>query len=318
MSDEILVPTMADELTNHFLTKHGYEVVTVDNPGASEILRLAPDAAAVMMISKKIPNDLYAELPQLKILARRGVGYDNIDVNFAEKNGVWVTNTPGANAHSVAEMALMNILMLARKFRQVDQLTRTDDWTGAYQLLGHDLTEATVGIVGFGHVGRELARLLSAFGVRVLIYDRHPSQSKYGTFVDWNELFQTSDFVSLHLAANSETKHIVGQREFAMMKPDANVINLARGSIVDEIEFIQALQDKTIAGAALDVFETEPLPVKSTLMHLQNVIITPHIGANTIEANRQMAMTAAQMIDAGLSGRVPKYAVNQPNLVSQK
>ncbi|KRL57737.1 D-3-phosphoglycerate dehydrogenase [Paucilactobacillus oligofermentans DSM 15707 = LMG 22743] len=307
---------MADKLTNHFLSRQGYDVITVDNPGAPEILSLAPDIDAIMMISKKILNDIYQELPRLKILARRGVGYDNIDAHYAAQQGVWVTNTPGANAHSVAEMALMNILMLARRYREVDKLTRIDDWSGAYQLLGHDLTETTVGIVGFGNVGRELSKLLSILGVRVLIYDRNPRQTKYGTFVEWDELFQEADFVSLHLAANKYTKHIVGNHEFAMMKSDASLINLSRGSIVNEAELIQALQAHVIGGAALDVFEIEPLMAKSTLLQLQNVIITPHIGANTIEANRKMAMTAAQMIDSVLSGQVPKYAVNHPILVN--
>lgn len=314
MVEKVIVPKIADELTDHYLSKRGYEVITVDNPGKQEILSCAPDATAVMMISKPLPNDLYDQMPNLKILARRGVGYDNIDVDYAAKRGIWVTNTPGANAHSVAEMTLMNMLMLGRKFRQVDQMTRANDWSGAYQLIGHDLTAATVGIVGYGNVGQELARLLMALGVRVLIYDRNPQQTEFGTFVTWEQVFSEPDFVSLHLAATPETNQMIGTREFGLMKSGASLINLARGRIVDEQALINALQHKLIAGAALDVFEKEPLDAKSSLLAMDNVIITPHIGANTLEANREMALTAARMIDTVLSGGVPKLAVNKPRL----
>ena len=184
MTDKVIVPKIADDLTDHYLAKCGYEVLTVDNPGEEDILSLAPDAAAVM-ISKKLSNDIYDQMPNLKILARRGVGYDNIDVNFAAQQGVWVTNTPGDNAHSVAELALMDMLMLGRKFRAVEQQTRAGNWGGAYQLLGNDLVTATVGILGYGQVGRKLAHLLTALGVKVLIYDRHPQSVMDGTLVDW-------------------------------------------------------------------------------------------------------------------------------------
>lgn len=314
MTDKVIVPKIADDLTDHYLAKCGYEVLTVDNPGEEDILSLAPDAAAVMMISKKIPNEIYDQMPNLKILARRGVGYDNIDVNFAAQKGVWVTNTPGANAHSVAESALMDMLLLGRRFRAVERKTRANDWTGAYQLLGNDLAVATVGIVGYGHVGRELARLLTALGVKVLIYDRHSQPTTDGMFVDWETLFRTSDFVSLHLAAVPSTTHIVGATEFQWMRPTASLVNLARGKIVDESALITALQTQSIAGAALDVFEKEPLACENPLLAMDNVVITPHIGANTVEANREMAMTAAKMIDVVLSGQRPQFAVNEPVL----
>ncbi|WP_127848559.1 phosphoglycerate dehydrogenase [Lacticaseibacillus hulanensis] len=308
---KVIVPTVADELTDHYLAKHGYEVLTCPNPGPDEILQLAPDAAAVMMISKKLPNTIYDQMPKLKILARRGVGYDNIDVNYAADRGVWVTNTPGANAHSVAEMALMDMLLLARNFPQVDRKTRANDWGGAYKLLGRDLTSATVGIVGYGAVGREVAKMLHSLGVSVLIYNRTPRESTDGTFVDWDELFSKSDFISLHLAANAETRHVVGAHEFALMQPTAGLVNLARGTIVDEQALISALTSHQIGGAALDVFEQEPLPADSPLLKLPNVVLTPHVGANTEEANRQMALIAAQEIDRVLSGQKPEHPVNR-------
>ncbi|MCM6765050.1 phosphoglycerate dehydrogenase [Weissella paramesenteroides] len=314
MADKVIIPKISDELTDHYLSKKGYEVITIDNPGQKDILNLAPDAAVVMMVSKKISNDIYQQMPNLKILARRGVGYDNIDVDFAAKQGVWVTNTPGANAHSVAEMALMNMLQLRRRFRLVDKLTRDDQWVGAYQLLGQDLTAATIGIVGYGHVGQELARLLTALGAKVIIFDRKQKSSPYGKFVSWQKMFETADIISLHLAAVPETRHIVGDREFQWMKPESAIINLARGQIIDEQLLIWALQNKKIAGAALDVFQQEPIDKTNPLLKMDNVIVTPHIGANTQQANQKMAMIAAKMIDTVLRGERPKYAVNNPIL----
>ncbi|WP_390408765.1 phosphoglycerate dehydrogenase [Lacticaseibacillus jixiensis] len=308
----VLLPKVSDELTHHWLSQRGYHVVTCENPGAEEILRLAPNAAAVMMISKPIPNDLYALLPNLEILARRGVGYDAIDVETAAAHGVWVTNAPGANAQSVAELALMDLLMLARNFGVVNHLARNGEWGQAYATLGHELRAEVVGIVGFGHVGQALAQLLHALGVKVLLYDRHPQATTLGTFVSWDELFQQADYVSVHLAATPETKHCIGARELALMKPTASLVNLARGSVVDNQALYQALTAKTIAQAALDVFEAEPLPLSDPLYQLPNVIMTPHIGADTLEANRVMAEIAARQIDLVLSGHTPEYPVNHP------
>lgn len=312
---KVLLPEIADVLTDHYLAKHGYAVVTCDNPGEAEILQLAPDAAAIMMISKPIPNSLYAKLPNLEILARRGVGYDAIDVDYAASQGVWVTNAPGANARTVAELALMDLFMLARQFHAVDLKTRANDWTGAYQtLLGHELFGATVGIVGVGHVGQTLAEMCHALGMNVLLYDRHPrADQTSGEYVAWDDLFKQADYVSLHIASVPATKHCVSTHEFELMKPTASLVNLARGAVVDTEALVDALQTHQIAQAALDVFEQEPLPADHPFYQMPNVILTPHIGANTIEANRKMAMIAAKQIDLVLTGQQPQYPVNQPH-----
>lgn len=312
MTNKVIIPKISDDLTDHYLAKHGYEVVTVENPGEDEIMATAPDAAAVMMISKNFPNDLYAKMPNLKVLARRGVGYDNIDVDYAAEQGVWVTNTPGANAHSVAEMALMHMLMLARRFPQVNRRLRENDWEGGAEFLGNDLSSATVGVIGFGNIGQEIARIVSGLGARVLIYARHPRDTEYGTFVDWETLFQEADFVSLSIAATPETQHMVGANEFEMMKNSAALVNVARGSIVDEPALIRALETNGIAGAGLDVFENEPLEADSKLRQLDNVVMTPHVAANTLDANREMSITAVRMIDEVLQGRTPEFGVNKP------
>ncbi|WP_156321864.1 NAD(P)-dependent oxidoreductase [Lacticaseibacillus thailandensis] len=218
----------------------------------------------------------------------------------------------GGHARAVAEAALMDILLLARNIPQTQACMQQSGWAAAYGLLGHEVGSATVGIVGFGHIGQLLAQLLTGLGARVLIYDRHPRPTPYGSFVTWDELFRRSDYVSLHLAAVPDTIHSVSAHEFGLMPEHAGLINLARGSIVDEPALIAALQNGTIGGAALDVFAEEPLPADNPLWHLPNVLVTPHIGANTEEANRTMAMTAARMIDQVLSGQRPDFPVNEP------
>lgn len=314
MTEKIIMPAVADELTEHYLTKQGFEVLTVDNPDEENILATAPDAAAVMMISNKIPNSMYDKMPNLKVLARRGVGYDNIDVNFAAKKGIWVTNTSGANAVSVAEAAVLDIMLLARKFDPISKKLRAGDWTGGYHIMGHDLIGATVGIVGFGHIGQAVAKILSSFGVKILIYNRTHYETDYGEYVDWDTLFKTADFVSLHLAAVPETKEIVNAQTLALMKPTASLINLARGAIVDEGALVDALKSKKLAGAALDVYQHEPITADNPLLALDNVFVTPHVGSNTVESNQRMAMGAVKMIEQVLRGQTPQWAVNEPKL----
>lgn len=311
MSQKIVVPEKADRLTNYYLRKKGYDVVNFAYPTQDQILENAADAAALMLYVTPITKKLYDNMPNLKIIAQHSVGYDNVDVNYAAERGVWVTNTPGANAQSVAETAVLDMLLMSRQAHLVNAKMMSGHLTSGYQIEAHELAGTTVGIVGFGQIGQAVAKLLQPFGVRVLIYNRTKRFTMDGEFVDWETLFKESDYVSLHLAAVPETHHIVGTQEFKWMKPSATLINLARGSVVDEEALITALQSGEIGYAALDVFEKEPLPVTSPLMKLDNVFLTPHTGANTVEANRRMAMTAAKMIDEALSGKVPDLALNK-------
>lgn len=312
MIPKIIVPQSADEYSDHYLAKRGYNIVNVDSATEKKILEVAPDASAVMMFTAKFPNSLYKKMPNLKIIAEHGVGYDNIDVDFAAKQGVWVTNTPGTNARSVAESTVLDILMTAKHSYQISNLMRDNQIKSAKRLMGNELFNSTVGIVGFGNIGQAVAKLLSGFGVKVLIYNRTLKETPYGSFVDWETLFEQSDYITVHLAATPATRHLIGKKEFDLMKSSASLINLARGSILDQEALIQALRTNQIAGAALDVFQEEPLPQDSQLFDFDNVFLTPHTGANTVEAFKRMSIGASKMIDSVLSGKNPDWAVNNP------
>lgn len=311
---KVIIPEIADKQTDHYLTKKGYEVLTVTNPDEATILATAPDVAGIMMFVSPFPNELYAKLPRLKVLARYGVGYDSIDVDYAATQGVWVTNTPGANAISVAENAVTDIMMLSKRSFEVSTLMRQGKLSKAKGIFGHELAGATVGIVGYGHIGQAVAKMLSGFGVKTLIYNRTKRPTEFGEYVDLATLLKQSDYVTLHIAATEQTTHLIGEKELNMMKPGASLINLARGSVVDEPALISALKSHQIASAALDVFDTEPLPADSSFYQLDNVFLTPHTASNTVEAGQNMAFGAAKMIDAVLSGQTPKWAVNSPQL----
>ncbi|MCH5462408.1 phosphoglycerate dehydrogenase [Lactobacillus sp. LC28-10] len=311
---KVIIPEIADKQTDHYLTKKGYEVLTVADADEATILATAPDVAGIMMFVSPFPNDLYDKLPNLKVLARYGVGYDSIDAEYAATKGVWVTNTPGANATSVAENAVTDMMMLAKQSFEVSTLMRAGQQDAAKQIFGHEITGSTVGIVGYGHIGQAVAKMLSGFGVKVLIYNRTKRPTEYGEYVDLETLMKQSDYVTLHIAATKQTTHLIGEKEISLMKPSASLINLARGSVVDEQALIKALEDHQIASAALDVFDEEPLPADSPFFKMDNVFLTPHTGSNTVEAGVKMALGASKMIDEALSGQKPEWAVNAPKL----
>lgn len=311
MAQKVIVPKKSIALSNDYLRQKGYDVVEVDDPTEAAILSAAPDAAGIVMFVAPFPNDLYDKLPNLKVLARYGVGYDNIDADFAATKGVWVTNTPGANAVSVAEAAITDMLIMAKHSVSVTNAMRSGEVAKSH-VMGRELSGSTVGIVGYGHIGQMVAKMLRGFGVRTLIYNRTQRPTEDGTYVDWETLFKESDFISLHLAAVPETDKIVGAKEFAMMKNDAILVNLARGGIIDEPAMIEALKAHQIGGAALDVYTQEPLATDSPLFDLDNVYLTPHTGANTLQAHINMATGASKMVDEVLSGQEPEWPVNRP------
>ncbi|MDR1386348.1 MAG: phosphoglycerate dehydrogenase, partial [Propionibacteriaceae bacterium] len=263
------------------------------------ILRLSP-----------FGRDIIEQLPKLQIVARHGVGYDNVDVSAATERGVWVTNTPLANAKSVAETALTLLLALAKRVVDNADHMRAGDffWKNAH--MGTDLEGKTIGIVGYGKIGRELAIKLSGLGVDILVHDPHVPAVEHGVLVERDVLLRESDFVSLHLPSTPDTERSFDAAAFATMKSTACLINLARGALVDEVALVEALRDGVIAGAALDVFTVEPLPENHPLFQLDNVLLTPHIASNTVETMERMALQAAQEVDRVLSGADPLWSVN--------
>jgi Lactate dehydrogenase and related dehydrogenases len=220
-----------------------------------------------------------------KILVRFGVGFDNVDLAAASKNGIAVARTTAANNTAVAEMALTLMLSCSRKIAKGQECVRSGNWV---KDVGHEIINGTVGIIGFGGIGKRLARLLSGFDCRIVVYDPHPNHEAMKEMgielVSLEELLKVSDAVSIHVPLLEETTNMISTREFEIMKPSAVLVNTSRGGIVDENALYEALKDGKIAGAGLDVFGLEPLPLNSSLLELDNVVLTPHVSSQTEES----------------------------------
>ncbi len=282
-----------------------------------ELLSRAAGAhALITLMSERVDDALLdAAGPQLKVVANFAVGYDNIDVPACRRRGVVATNTPGVLDDATADMAFALLLAVARRLPEGEALVRSGAWTGwrPEQLLGAHVTGATIGIVGLGRIGRAVARRARGFDMRLLYHNRRPDpaaerelNARYETM---DELLSQSDFVSLHVPLTAETRHLIGQRELALMKPTAVLVNTARGPVVDEAALVSALQGGSIAGAGLDVYEDEPA-VDPGLLGLQNVVLAPHLGSATRETRTAMARLCSEAVLAVLAGREPANAIS--------
>ncbi len=251
---------------------------------------------------------------QLVVLARAGAGVDKIDIAACTANGVAVFNTPDTLTHSTASAALTLMLALAKRLFPQQELVRTGRWDRQPEFLGDDLMGATLGIVGLGKTGSELARLVAPFNMRVLSYspkaDRSQAETLSVQLVTLETLLSNSDFVSLHCRLNENTRGMLGPRELKLMKPGAYLINVGRGELVDEVALVDALREKSIAGAGLDVFETEPLPLSHPLLELDNVILTPHWLPSTRRASRATRQVLIENIVKVAQGLAPQNVVN--------
>ncbi|MCP9486028.1 MAG: D-glycerate dehydrogenase [Gaiellaceae bacterium MAG52_C11] len=263
-------------------------------------------------LADRVDSDLLQRAgPNLRVVANFAAGLDNVDVEAATARGVLVTNTPGAVTRPTAELAVALTLTLLRRVAEGDRLLRGRvawEWAPMW-MLGSGLKGRTLGIVGFGRIGKDAARLASAFGMNV-ISTRRPGQLADPASVPLDELLRSADVVSLHCPLTVETKHLIGSRELSLMRPTAILVNTSRGPVVDERALVAALQEQRIAGAALDVFEFEPA-VTAELLELENVVLTPHLGGATWEAREEMGAQCAEALEAVLiEGVQPKYAVN--------
>jgi len=286
-----------------------------------EIVReLGPDHAArydaLYVNMARTPASAVARSDlRLKVVARHGVGYDSVDVPAMTKAGIVVTNTPMPMPRPVATIALTFILALAGKLMLKDRLTRTNRWDERMDNMGMGLTGRTLGVVGAGRIGKELLRMARTFDLKLLASDPYVNEVELGYIgarkVDLPTLLRESDFVVTIPLLNDETRHLISAREFAQMKPTAYFINVSRGPVVDEPALIAALQANKIAGAALDVFEREPVDPANLLLAMDNVIVTPHALCWTDECFHNMAMTGLRSIVDALSGRVPEFVVNR-------
>jgi glyoxylate reductase len=254
---------------------------------------------------------------QLTIISNYAVGFDNIDVQAATDRGILLGNTPGVLTETTADLAFALLMAAARRLGEGIDYIRADKWQTfkPMELLGRDIHHATLGIVGMGRIGTEVARRAKGFDMEVIYYD-HRGRAEKGETVGarmcstLDELFEQADFISIHVPLNSETHHLIDADAFSKMKNMAILINTARGPVVDTDALYKALRSEKIAYAALDVTNPEPLPSDHKLMMLSNCLIVPHIGSATIETRSKMAVMAAENLLAGIQGKVPDHLVN--------
>ena len=252
--------------------------------------------------------------PQLKVISNHAVGFDNIDVPAATARGIPVGNTPGILTDATADFAFTLLLSAARRVVEGERYVRQGKWKtwGPALLLGADISNATLGIIGYGRIGQAVARRAQGFNMRILYYDPFPPQTADlpGQAVDLETLLRESDFVSVHTPLNEQTRGLIDSRAFALMKANAVLVNTARGPVVDPNALYQALKEKRIFAAALDVTDPEPLPIDSPLLELDNLVVVPHIASASRSTREKMSVMAAENLIAGLSGERLPNCVN--------
>jgi len=277
---------------------------------------------AVMITSQHaITSRVIAAAPKLKVIVKRGARPENVDYDAATKRGIVVAWTPGVNYVAVAEHTVMLMLCLAKKTIPQMEMLRSGAWrepdAGIQELCGK-----TVGIVGLGGIGKALCRMLDGFDVTFLAYDPYisPAQAKEVNvnLVSLKELLRQSDYVTIHAALTEETRHLIGENELSMMKKTTHLINTARGGLIDESALLKALKEGEIAGAGLDVFESEPPEHENPLLHLPNVVVTPHMAGWSDEAVYREQKEAALEIKLVLEGERPRYPINPEVLENRK
>jgi D-3-phosphoglycerate dehydrogenase / 2-oxoglutarate reductase len=319
-SPKVLVADSISQRGIDELSRDGALEVTVKT-GLSdrELVDLIPQFSALVVRSQtKVTDQILTAGTQLRVVGRAGVGVDNVDVETATRRGVIVLNAPGGNTVSTAEHAFSLLLSVARKIPQADANVRGEHWDKK-NFEGVELYNKTLGVIGMGRIGSELSRRAIAFGMRVVAYDPYLSATRARSLQvelvdDIDDLLMSADFISLHTPLTAETRHLLDFARLQKTKRGVRIINCARGGLIDEEALAKALQDRHVAGAALDVFETEPLPIDSPLRSAPNLILTPHLGASTSEAQESVGIEIAQSIRAALLEGTIRNAVNMPNL----
>jgi D-3-phosphoglycerate dehydrogenase len=304
---EELSPATVDALGPDFDIRH------VDGTDRPALLAALADANAVLIRSAtQVDAEAIAAGPNLRVIARAGVGLDNVDVPAATRAGVMVVNAPTSNVISAAELAITHLLALARHLPAADASMKAGQWKRS-AFTGTELYEKTVGVVGLGRIGVLVAQRLAAFGVELIAYDPYvpPARAQQlgVTLVELDELMRRSDFITIHIPKTPETTNLIGAAEFALAKPTLRIVNASRGGIIDEDALLEALTTGRIAGAGLDVFVSEP-PTGSPLLSAPGIQLTPHLGASTDEAQEKAGVAVAKSVRLALDGELVPDAVN--------
>src|SRR5438876_408107 len=296
-----------------------FKVSLLENrPSETDLLPRVTEVAAMIVRSEtKVTKTIIEAAPKLRVIGRAGVGVDNVDVEAATQRGIVVMNTPGGNTISTAELTFSMLMALARKIPQAHASMKASQWSRK-EFQGVELYNKTLGILGMGRIGSEVARRAIAFGMRALAYDPYLSLSRAKALqvelIELEEVYARSDFVTVHMPMTDETRGMINAAAFARMKKGVRVLNCARGGIINEKDLYDAIQSGQVAGAALDVYDTEPLPKEFPLRDLPQVIMTPHLGASTEEAQENVGIEVAEAITDYLVHGAVRNAVNLPNL----
>src|ERR1700731_1609409 len=297
----------------------GLDVSVQTKLSPAKLIEIIPEFAALIVRSEtKVTGEILNAAKELRVVGRAGVGVDNVDVETATRRGVIVLNAPGGNTVSTAEHAFSLLLCVARKIPQADASLRANKWSRK-DFQGVELYDKTLGIIGMGRIGSELSRRAIAFGMRVVAYDPYLSAARARSLQvqlvdELDDLLSVADFISFHTPLTAETRHLLDAARLQKTRRGVRIINCARGGLIDESALAAALQSGHVAVAALDVFESEPLPAESNLRAQPNLILTPHLGASTAEAQESVGIEIAQSVRAALLEGTIRNAVNMPNL----
>ena len=305
----------------HLMPLHGVAEIVQGPPpydmmDRASVLDLASELHGIINQTElRVDAELLDAAPQLKIVANVAIGTDNLELDLMAERGIWATNTPEAPVESTADFTLAMLLALVRRIPVLDRYVRTGDWeTDGFQPGRWDgvlLSGKTLGIIGYGRIGRGVARRARAFGMNVVVFD--PMATSDPEYRPLEELLPQSDVVSMHVPLVDSTLHLMNAERFATMKPGALFLNMARGKVVDESALVAALQSGHVAGAGLDVFELEP-KVHSDLLAMDQVLLSPHVGGGTNESKLAARMLCAENIAVVLDGKSPLTPVNSPKL----
>lgn len=316
MALKVLIPQDVAEEGKQLLRDCGYEIKMGSGAAEEDLIRDVVDCDAILLRTAPVTRAVLEAGKNLKIVARHGAGYNNVDLEAADELGIWVTNAPDSTTNSVAEFTLGAIIAVAKRSFLLNKAIKENNFFYKNTHKGVDLMGKKLAIIGFGRIGRAVAKKAhDGLEMELIAYDPYAKPETipdYVTLVDWETAFKTADFVSLHMPLTKDNRGFIGRKEFEMMKPDAYFVNCARGEVVNEPELIQALNEGQIAGAFVDVYEQEPPVVDNPLLSMENVSVTPHMASNTVECMRLMATQAASQIHKVLSGGQPDWSVNHP------
>ena len=310
-------PARTFETLRELLPESQFELEAVDTPEAYDAMT---DAEIMILRIFKAPAEVIERNKNLKMILRWGAGYDSVDIQAAGERGILVTNTPGANAGAVAELAVMLMLAVGRKLLCHHESLRQGEWSkNTFLNSSYSLNNKIVGIIGAGNIGRQVAKRVQAFGAKTQYYDEFkltPAvEAEFSLpYVTFEELIKTSDIITLHIPLTDQTKHIIGAKELERMKPGAIVINTARGGLVDDCALAAAVRDGRLRGAGLDGVEREPLSPDDELLQDPNIIVTPHVGGGTADIGDVILPMLAQDIRDFADGNDVKHVVNREYL----